>query len=271
MTTTTTAAAVAIHRFRDCAGLSVLRAAGTVYLDATAARELAAALLRVARSVERESFVDSPSLSASVPAFPDAAAIVTAEKHAAEAGAARMAADHAASESRSCFWRAVSLATGAGELAGIRGTLGRAGAVNRAGELALDWRAGGGEDAKAATLAALDAMRDAAADAAKQSRGALDAEEAAEAAEAARDAATAAAGAFRAAMQCRKAAEAATRRAIAAEEAAKARKSGPACHWRAGAAQAAAKARQELDKARAYATRAQAREDAARAARRGAA
>lgn len=263
---TTTAAAVAIHRFRDCAGLSVLRAAGTVYLDAAAARELAAALLRVARSVERESFVDSPPLSANVPAFRDAAAIVSAEEHAAGAVESRMAAERAAAAARSCFWGAVSHATGAGELAGIRGTLGRAGAVNRAGELALDWRAGGGAEAKAATLAALDAMRDAAADAARQSRGALDAEEAAEAAEAARDAATAAAGAFRAAFLSRQAAEAATRRAIAAEEAAKARKSGPACHWRAGAAQAAAKARQELDKARAYESRAQAREQAARGA-----
>lgn len=51
---------VSLHRFRDCAALAVLGAGGeTVYLDAKGARALARDLARLARSLERERFIDS--------------------------------------------------------------------------------------------------------------------------------------------------------------------------------------------------------------------
>jgi len=52
------AARVALHRFSDCAALSILKAKGTVYLDAKAARDLARDLNRLARSIKAEAFVD---------------------------------------------------------------------------------------------------------------------------------------------------------------------------------------------------------------------
>lgn len=62
--------AVALHRFHDCAALSVLRnpKGATVYLDAKETRELARALARLARSLEREAFRDSVYGSPSFPA-----------------------------------------------------------------------------------------------------------------------------------------------------------------------------------------------------------
>lgn len=51
------AALVSLHRFQDCAALSVLKAKGTIYLDEKAARQLARDLNRLARSIRAESFV----------------------------------------------------------------------------------------------------------------------------------------------------------------------------------------------------------------------
>jgi hypothetical protein len=51
-------ALICLHRFQDCAALSILKAKGTVYLDAKAARELARSLNRLARSIKAESFVN---------------------------------------------------------------------------------------------------------------------------------------------------------------------------------------------------------------------
>lgn len=51
---------VSLHRFRDCAALSVLGVGGaTVYVDAKGARALARDMARLARSLENERFVDS--------------------------------------------------------------------------------------------------------------------------------------------------------------------------------------------------------------------
>jgi len=60
--------AVSLHRFRDSAALSVLRAQGTVYLSVVACRTLARDLARLARSLESEAFVDSEFRAESVPA-----------------------------------------------------------------------------------------------------------------------------------------------------------------------------------------------------------
>lgn len=59
---------VQIHRFRDNAALSVTANpdGGTVYLTAANARALARALTAAARSIESESFIDSPNLSAEI-------------------------------------------------------------------------------------------------------------------------------------------------------------------------------------------------------------
>lgn len=54
------AAAVSLYRFRDWAALAVTGVGGsTVYLDKKAARKLARDAARLARSLERESFLDS--------------------------------------------------------------------------------------------------------------------------------------------------------------------------------------------------------------------
>lgn len=63
------AALVALHRFGDCGAVSILKARGTVYLDAKAARQLARDLARLARSLERESFLAHSFKAAPVPAF----------------------------------------------------------------------------------------------------------------------------------------------------------------------------------------------------------
>lgn len=64
------AARVCLHRFHDCAALSILKARGTVYLDAKAARALARDLNRLARSIESESFVSHTfKAGESLPAF----------------------------------------------------------------------------------------------------------------------------------------------------------------------------------------------------------
>lgn len=64
------AARICLHRFHDCAALSVLKARGTVYLDAKAARALARDLNRLARSIESESFVAHTfKAGESLPAF----------------------------------------------------------------------------------------------------------------------------------------------------------------------------------------------------------
>lgn len=62
-------ARVALHRFGDCAGLSILKAPGTVYLNAKAARAMARDLARLARSIEREAFGDSSYQSEGFGAF----------------------------------------------------------------------------------------------------------------------------------------------------------------------------------------------------------
>lgn len=62
-------ARVSLHRFGRCAGLSVLNASGTVYLDAKAARALAREMARLARSLERESFTSHTFKGEGVPAF----------------------------------------------------------------------------------------------------------------------------------------------------------------------------------------------------------
>lgn len=48
-----------VHRFHEFVGLSIGGAPATRYLDAKNARRLAAALYRVARSIEREPFTSS--------------------------------------------------------------------------------------------------------------------------------------------------------------------------------------------------------------------
>ena len=53
-----------VHRFRDLAALS-LGEGPTRYMSATEARKAAKALFAVARSIETESFSDSPSLTVS--------------------------------------------------------------------------------------------------------------------------------------------------------------------------------------------------------------
>lgn len=63
------AARVTLHRFRDTAALAVMGAAGTVYLDAKAARAMARDLARLARSLEREAFAASSFRSEGFPAF----------------------------------------------------------------------------------------------------------------------------------------------------------------------------------------------------------
>lgn len=63
-------ALVCVHRFHDCAALSVLMAKGTVYLDARAARELARDLNRLARSIAGEAFTSHTfKAGEGVPAF----------------------------------------------------------------------------------------------------------------------------------------------------------------------------------------------------------
>jgi len=60
---------VSLHRFHDSAALAVLgTGGGTVYLDAKAARQLAADMARLARSLEREPFKDSQYRQQSVAA-----------------------------------------------------------------------------------------------------------------------------------------------------------------------------------------------------------
>lgn len=59
-------ASVAIHRFRNRAAVATLGTAGTVYLDATAARALAEGMAELAASLEREAFADSPCLNLTV-------------------------------------------------------------------------------------------------------------------------------------------------------------------------------------------------------------
>lgn len=63
------AARVALHRFGDCGALSILKAPGTVYLDAKAARQLARDMARLSRSLERESYLAHTFKADSVPAF----------------------------------------------------------------------------------------------------------------------------------------------------------------------------------------------------------
>lgn len=63
------AARVVLHRFHDCAALSVLNAPGTVYLDAKAARAMARDMARLARSIEKEKFGESSFSSEGFPAF----------------------------------------------------------------------------------------------------------------------------------------------------------------------------------------------------------
>lgn len=64
------AALVVLHRFSDCAALSILKAPGTVYLDEKAARQLARDLNRLARSIRAESFVSHTfKAGEAIPAF----------------------------------------------------------------------------------------------------------------------------------------------------------------------------------------------------------
>lgn len=63
------AARVSLHRFRDCAAVAVLNSQGTVYLDAKGARQLARDMARLARSIEKESFVDSEFRAGPIHAF----------------------------------------------------------------------------------------------------------------------------------------------------------------------------------------------------------
>lgn len=60
-------ARVHLHRFRDCAGLSITGASGTVYLDAATTRRVARDFMRLARSLERESFTESEYRAAPAP------------------------------------------------------------------------------------------------------------------------------------------------------------------------------------------------------------
>lgn len=50
---------VALHRFRDCAAIATTGRAGTVYLDAKGARQLARAAAALARDLERRDFQES--------------------------------------------------------------------------------------------------------------------------------------------------------------------------------------------------------------------
>lgn len=63
------AARVILHRFHDCAALSILKAPGTVYLDAKAARDMGRAFFALARSIEKERFTAHSFKGADVPAF----------------------------------------------------------------------------------------------------------------------------------------------------------------------------------------------------------
>ena len=64
-------ALIALHRFGDCGALAVLKAKGTAYLDAKAARQLARDMARLARSLERESFLSHTFKADYIPAFAD--------------------------------------------------------------------------------------------------------------------------------------------------------------------------------------------------------
>ena len=73
------AARVALHRFHDCAALSVIypngtTGAGTVYLDAKAARAMARDLARLARSLESVPFARHDFKTEGFPAFESASA-----------------------------------------------------------------------------------------------------------------------------------------------------------------------------------------------------
>lgn len=60
---------VSLHRFRDCGAVAILGNEGdTVYLDAKATRQLARDLARLARSLERETFLNSQYVQESVEA-----------------------------------------------------------------------------------------------------------------------------------------------------------------------------------------------------------
>lgn len=60
---------IALHRFRDCGAIALLNCGGpTLYFDAKAARQLAKAAARLARSLEREAFRDSAYGNAGIPA-----------------------------------------------------------------------------------------------------------------------------------------------------------------------------------------------------------
>lgn len=61
-------ATVSLHRFGKHAALAIVGVGGpTVYLDGKAARQLAADLARLCRSLERESYADSSYRQESVP------------------------------------------------------------------------------------------------------------------------------------------------------------------------------------------------------------
>lgn len=63
------AARVVLHRFHDCAALSILKAPGTVYLDLKAARAMARDLNRLCRMIARDKFGESSFQSEGFPAF----------------------------------------------------------------------------------------------------------------------------------------------------------------------------------------------------------
>lgn len=65
---TTPPALVSLHRFGEHAALAILNVPGpTVYLDLKQARQLAADMARLCRSIERESYADSAYHQESVP------------------------------------------------------------------------------------------------------------------------------------------------------------------------------------------------------------
>jgi hypothetical protein len=103
------------YRFRDFAALSV--PLGNIYLDASAARQLGTALLRVAKSIETTKSTDAPSLSVQVPGFTRAADLIDIAQIGEMAQAHAMEAERTARWAESDFWLALQVATAAAEVA----------------------------------------------------------------------------------------------------------------------------------------------------------
>lgn len=63
-----------IHRFHETAAISPDGKGETRYMNAAAARQLAAGLVAIADSIEREQFSAAPCLDSTVATYPDAPA-----------------------------------------------------------------------------------------------------------------------------------------------------------------------------------------------------